>query len=77
MVVVSMRRGPLGRLGVGSEGGDIVGGATSERTGARTMRSRAVAGTGGSSIGAASALATGSSMAGKATRAEDEGVGGV
>ena len=54
-----------------------MGGATSERTGARMMRSRAVAGTGGSSIGAASALATGSSMAGKATQAEDEGVGGV
>ena len=54
-----------------------MGGVMSERTGAQMTRSRAVAGTGRSSIGAVGTLATGSSMAGEATQAEDEGVGGA
>ena len=66
--MASMPRGPLGRLGVGSEEGDVVSGAT---------RSRAVAGMGGGSTGTSSALATTSVMGGKAVQAEGKGVGGA
>ena len=68
--MVSMHRGPLGRLGIGGDEGEVVSGATSERTGA-------VAGMGGGSTGTSSALATKSVMGGKAVQAEGKGVGGA
>ena len=82
--MASMHRGPLGRLGIDGDEGEVVSGATSERTGARATRSRAVAGTGGGSTGAVSAGTRKfvgnvdvSRTIGESTRAGDEGTGGA
>ena len=55
IVLASMHHQPLGQLGIGGDEGKVMSGVTSERTSAWVMRSRAVAGMGGGSIGAVSA----------------------
>jgi hypothetical protein len=75
VVVASMRQGPLGQLGIGSKGGNVMSGVVLGRTGAQMIRSRAGAGTGGGSTGVVSVLAKRSGLGGKAMRAEDKGVG--
>ena len=70
VVLVTMHCGPLGRLGIGGDEGEVMSGATSGRT-------SAVAGMGGGSTGTSSTLATKSVMGGKAVQAEGKGVGGA